>query len=395
MMMNASLRLCLALLLPSMVAALSMYDDMNTTHWWCCTDGFCGQSCCAAGVTQNDPAPFQQPPPLIEQFFNWGETGMEPDNGVGGLPDADGWISNHQVFGIRRYAATWCEKKFEYTCDIHIPGEDPPTCTGTGNGDPHFKTWTGEKFDYHGECDLVLIDNPSFNEGQGLRVHIRTTRVDYFSYIERIAVQIGEDVLEFANDAENFLLNGSPAEPIRKYHKTMLGGFIVRRNKKSLSIRLTDPHDGSYHSQKIAKIDLKVRHNGFSGIDVTAGENVESKIFEGALGLLGEWPLGRPLARDGKTAIKLDRHNATDFALEWQVRDTEPMLFKEARFPQYPQTCTPPAKMMTNRLGMSAAKAKAEEVCASWGPDKDDCIFDVIATRDIGIAQERTSVTVG
>merc|ERR1712194_11323 len=85
---------------------------------------------------------------------------------------------------------------------------------------------------------------------------------------------------------------------------------------------------------------------------------------------------------------ELNDDDATAFALEWQVRNTEPMLFKEARFPQCPSACTPPKKMMKVRLGMSEAKREAEKACANWGEDKEECVFDVIATRDVMIAGE-------
>jgi hypothetical protein len=80
--------------------------------------------------------------------------------------------------------------------------------------------------------------------------------------------------------------------------------------------------------------------------------------------------------------------DATAFALEWQVRDTEPMLFQDARFPQFPTTCTPPKKIMGGRLGKSHMEKAAEEACAHWKEDKEDCIFDVIATRNILVAND-------
>lgn len=256
---------------------------------------------------------------------------------------------------------------------------------GSGSGDPHFKTFSGDKFDYHGECDLVLIDNPDFNNGQGLKLHIRTTRVQYYSYIERVAIQIGEDVLEFANDAQNFLLNGTQAEPNKRYHKTLLGGFIVRRDPKALSIRFSDAADGSYHSHSIAKIDFLVRKNGFPAVIVNAGD---SDAFKGSLGLLGDWATGTKLGRDGTTVFEVDPTNAENFALEWQVRDTEPVLFKEARAPQFPAKCTPPKKIMGSRLGRSHMEKEAEKVCAHFKGDKSDCLFDVIATRSVGAASQ-------
>lgn len=246
----------------------------------------------------------------------------------------------------------------------------------SGSGDPHFKTWTGDKFDYHGECDLVLIDNPGFGDGLGLRLHVRTTRVGYFSYIEQVALKIGEEVLEFNNDVEKFLINGKQVEEQRKWVETKLSGYVVRRDKKAISVRL-DTH------KKGAKIDFIARRNGFPAV-VVDGSNTD--LFKGSLGLLGEWSTGKRIARDGVT--EMNDHDATAFALEWQVRDTEPLLFSEARYPQFPTTCTPPAKMMKGRLGMSHMEKEAEKACAHWKEDKEDCIFDVIATRDVMVAAE-------
>ena len=45
-------------------------------------------------------------------------------------------------------------------------------------GDPHFQTFpsdggAGQKFDFHGQCDLVFADSPNFANGLGMAVHIR------------------------------------------------------------------------------------------------------------------------------------------------------------------------------------------------------------------------------
>ena len=244
-----------------------------------------------------------------------------------------------------------------------------------------FLAYSINRFDYHGECDLVLVHNPSFADGLGLRVHIRTTRVGYFSYIEEVAVQIGEETLLFQNDADSFLINGQPVEEQRKHHKTYFAGYFVRRDKKAISIRLD--------KEAKTKIDLIARKNGFPAVIVDGGD---SEILEGSLGLLGEWKTGRKVARDGAVEMTINEDNtmkdATEFALEWQVRDDEPMLFETARFPQYPTTCTPPKKVMGGRLGKSHMEKEAEKACAHWQEDKDDCIFDVIATRDVLVASE-------
>jgi hypothetical protein len=50
----------------------------------------------------------------------------------------------------------------------------PPSGGGGAQGDPHFKTWRGQHFDFHGECDLVLLHSSEFGSGLGLDIHIRT-----------------------------------------------------------------------------------------------------------------------------------------------------------------------------------------------------------------------------
>jgi von Willebrand factor type D domain len=256
------------------------------------------------------------------------------------------------------------------------PVATAPTPIGTGTGDPHFKTWSGNKFDYHGECDLVLVDNPHFGNGLGLRVHVRTTRMQYYSFIEKVAVKIGEDVLEFANNVANVTLNGAVAAVKEGKRKIFMAGtYEVVRYKKSVIVRL----DKANH----ANIDLIVRKVGWPSVKMEAGT---SHVFHGSLGLLGEYTTGKRLARDGVTEMNND--DATDYALEWQVRDTEPLLFSDARAPQYPSTCKAASKMMFTRLGLSLAKKEAEKVCAAWGDDIDDCIFDVIASRNILSAEQ-------
>jgi hypothetical protein len=262
----------------------------------------------------------------------------------------------------------------------------PAKKKGSGSGDPHFKTWTGQKYDYHGECDLVLVDNPSFNHGMGLRVHIRTTRVKYFSFIEKVAVQIGDEVLEFDNDIENFYINGKRVAENQVHVKTTLGGFVIHRFKKALSIRLQDEYTPeARQAGRVAKIDLHTRNSGFPGVYVDAGA---TDTFQGSLGLLGEFATGRTLARDGVTEIEIaDPMNAEAFALEGQVRDIDPNLFMDSRFPQFPQTCLPP-KEFVSRLGLAKAMEEAKEACSHWKEDMEDCVFDVIATRDTLVAEE-------
>jgi cysteine-rich repeat protein len=58
---------------------------------------------------------------------------------------------------------------------------------GGSQGDPRFKTWRGKHFDYHGECDLVLLHSSAFESGLGLDVYIRTKIRRDMSYISSAA----------------------------------------------------------------------------------------------------------------------------------------------------------------------------------------------------------------
>lgn len=263
----------------------------------------------------------------------------------------------------------------ENACSVLTPAPtaapvNTRTVPATAGGDPHFKTWKNIKYDYHGECDLVLIDNPMFYNGLGMRLHIRTTRINYYSYVETIALQIGSDTLEFNNDLDNYLINGKKAVGTGN----TLGGFEIKRFSSAISVRLDNDPTSKAH------IDFMPRKHGFPYVKP---DGKATRLFEGSLGMLGEWSTGKMISRDGVTEIS----DATEFALEWQVRNTEPMLFASPRFPQFPATCTPPKKMLGKRLGDTFMKEAAEKACAAWKEDKEDCIFDVMATRSMDTAE--------
>ena len=341
-----------------------------------------------------DPYPYD---PSYSQFTEWSE-GVTQTNGWN--PNATDWMSRSLATGG---AWTWNLPRASNSPNTYyllhpnhlavvkqataalIEHANPATGNsnnlGSSGGDPHFKTWTGDRFDYHGECDLVLVDNPLFAKNLGLKLHIRTTRQHYYSYIERAALQIGSDVLEFSNSVDNILINGEI--PLQENEKSLkLSGYEIRRFRKAISVRLSN--------RAKAKIDFMQRRNGMMGIVVDGGS---TNIFQGSLGLLGEWPSGKMLARDGTT--NLSNSLASDFALEWQVRDTEPKLFAHVRAPEYPVQCIAPTKKLGSRLGDSHMRKRAQKACANWKEeDKDECIFDVMATRDVGAAESFADVEV-
>ena len=78
-----------------------------------------------------------------------------------------------------------------------------------------------------------------------------------------------------------------------------------------------------------------------------------------------------------------------EFGQEWQVLSAEPKLFHNLEGPQHPQRCTiPVSKDMRRRLRESSiSQEEAETACARVDEsNRDLCVFDVLATNDLGVA---------
>ena len=121
--------------------------------------------------------------------------------------------------------------------------------------------------------------------------------------------------------------------------------------------------------------------------------------FEDSEGLLGG-PAG-----DGKGLLSRDKSldlfgHWNSHGEEWQILDTEPMLFREKRFPQYPEGCvydTSAFKQPRNKLRRRLLDSEeqrvslddARKVCAkSVGQMNQFCIDDVIASQNLELAED-------
>ena len=230
----------------------------------------------------------------------------------------------------------------------------------------------------------MLLRNPSFHDGLGLSVHIRTKIQEWWSYIASVVVQIGEDTLEFTGGKNGdwmYWINGKPGdmdslEDGSNLHATLSGFPIKYKNVSAKANRF--------------RVDLGVgnalaleNYNKF--IRVTVGAHTKDK-FVGSLGLMGSFPEGKRIARDGETVVK----KANDFGKEWQVLADEPQLFHTMEGPQSPMGCTMPdvTKRTKRRLGEALiTKDEAAVACAhAKEAEKDACIFDVLATNDKDLA---------
>jgi hypothetical protein len=261
-----------------------------------------------------------------------------------------------------------------YAYEIEISCAKAPPGGGGGQGDPHFKTWRGKHFDYHGECDLVLLHNAKFESGLGLDVHIRTEIRRDMAYIASAALRIGEDILEVASQGV-YWLNGVLNADL----PDALSGFAFSHTQPADKQHVFEVYLGGRERIKIKT------YRDFVSVLIEQGQR---ERFLESSGLMGDYRAGRMIARDGKTVID----DANVFGQEWQVLNTEPSLFQTARFPQYPNVCIMPTPVQASQLRRRLFESSvdeldaAEKLCEHWGDGKYDCVFDVLTTGDVEMA---------
>jgi hypothetical protein len=161
-----------------------------------------------------------------------------------------------------------------------------------GGKDPHFIMWHGTKFDFHGECDLVFLENLFFRDGLGISIHLRTKLRRQWSYVKTLTVRIGSDTLEVQGGAdETYWINGIP------YNGTpsaTLSGYAVsyahvHLNQRKFVVHLDD-------SQKIEITTYK----DLVSVNIRGATHAD---FGKSVGLAGEFGTGRMLARDGVSVL--------------------------------------------------------------------------------------------
>ncbi|CAB9529452.1 expressed unknown protein [Seminavis robusta] len=246
---------------------------------------------------------------------------------------------------------------------------------GGGGGDPHFETWTGHKFyDYMGACDLHLVQAPHFAPALPLTVDVRTKIRSWYSFIESAVVQIGDETLEIGSFGD-YVLNGVQNADM----PNAIAGFEVNAFNPTKNVHILE-----IYIDEQEKIILRA----FKDMVTVKIDNAKKERFHGSSGMMGEFETGHVLARDGITRVE----DPIAIANEWQIRDTEPMLFNTVNGPQYPEACAMPERTVEQaqrRLGGSAvSKSEAVTACAHWSKAMQEaCVSDVMATGDLELAE--------
>jgi hypothetical protein len=240
----------------------------------------------------------------------------------------------------------------------------------------------------------VLFNNPGFGNGLGLRVHIRTKIETWWSYIEQAVVQIGDQMLQLnggsnANGGPHYWVNGMPGQAnvsedpnlaTLVEHEQFDAGFSVyyqKPNDKRHLFRIALNHAGD-------AITLHT-YKDWLFVDVRVGKQ---QNFAGTMGLLGRFPSGDLVARDGVTVMT----DTNAFGKEWQVLATETMLFHHDGAVIPAMECVMPAEKIAKdqqrRLGESFVSLEDAEAACAHVADQghDDCVFDVMASEDIDMA---------
>jgi len=272
--------------------------------------------------------------------------------------------------------------------------EATPTTTTTtpnftpatgANGDPHIHRWNNDRYTFQGECDLVLVHSGTFHD-QGLDLQLRTTIKGDYSYIEAVALRLGQHVLEFRK--ESVLLDGV------EFKNQDLPVTFGSRYTYDLTYRIEPNRQGTREKKFYmlqlgddSSMELKFyRHFGSVSI---SGHPID---FGDAVGLSGTFPDGDMLGRDGRPMKKTD-----EYGFEWQVDpEHDPILFRDTRAPQLPfEKCRMPTVTKSIRRQLRGASKllykQAKKACrAQTGADLEACIDDVLAVGDLGLGEEWT-----
>jgi len=254
-------------------------------------------------------------------------------------------------------------------------GALPTAPVGGATGDPHFIMWSSEKYDFHGVCDLVLLENPAFGLGKGMDIHVRTMKTRRWSYISSAVLRIGEDTFEVRRDG--YWLNGKKDASL----ESGISGYSIKFKQLTEKAK----HDQQQYIVTLNSME-SISFKTFGDMIRVDVESAKGESFKESHGLMGTY--GTDSERVGRDHITVIQ-DFDEFGKEWQVGADEVSLFHNVEGPQAPEECKMPiASTNRRRLGETKVSMEdAEVACARLsGNDRDMCIFDVLAIDDTDVA---------
>ena len=229
----------------------------------------------------------------------------------------------------------------------------------------------------------------------GVTVHIRTTRIDHpvtsFSYISNAAIKFDDDdnLFEVSEDGSLFV-NGNDASEntVSSFARYKLVRTIKGSKNNILAYMLDLGHGKS----------IEIRCNKKTGMLFVSIIGA----FYDSEGLLGNAWTKAFYSRDSSMDLSGEWNSLAE---EWQVRNDEPMLFREARHPQFPVGCLYEASTSTqdgsssnvrhgrrrrllDTIKISEDAAKKACANAASGTLMEYCIADVMVTGEVDIADD-------
>jgi len=279
-----------------------------------------------------------------------------------------------------------------------------------GHDDPHFYTWGGVLYDYHGVCDMIYTTCPNFDNGKGLHMHLRTEFVEpvKWSTISNIALKIGDHTFEVKSNG-SYYLNGVADADLSEAN---LSGHVVKRGTRFDQNRLRLLFSVELNSHTVLEILVKSPKNDGSKFDRTSmsfkmkgahnHRGAGGTDFSDCVGLSNTWEepaQGQYLV--GRSGELYEYGRAHEFAPEWQVDQdkNDPMLFKEDMGLQLPnQECIKSPILVADKRHLSkffeadggSRSLKAQNACSHIDSYDlfDACYFDVLVTGDPTFGEE-------
>mmetsp|Transcript_38109 Transcript_38109/g.80225 ORF Transcript_38109/g.80225 Transcript_38109/m.80225 type:complete len:605 (-) Transcript_38109:198-2012(-) len=281
-----------------------------------------------------------------------------------------------------KLASEECESEDRYDQCLGPNPTQSPTCekdkSGNCYGEPHFTTWSGEKYDFQGECDLVMLRNDDFMDGLGMHVHIRTKIRNIFSYVEAAAVKIGDDVFEVQGGMfkeHTYLVNGVKKDTLPS---SFGGRFQIALSNGGRAEKFRDFYHIGVDDDGHDSITFKVKR--MIGIHF---ERATSPNFGTSGGLMGDFETGLKLGRNGEVI-----EDANAFAMAWQVGPEDPVLLSpKTGSVQYPSKCKMPTTTSRHLRDGGINDEQARSICTG-AEEFDHCVYDVVATNIADVAND-------